>query len=178
MARQDAVAFVALLFTAASFAVKAQTQPVPRPFPTLSSAETNSATQEPDRSLTSSEDLPTGVVLDVPIYPNATYLGAYDAGRGQTFHLFGTNVSFQEMVGYYSTILDERGDRVFDAPATHQFDTARFRDEQMTYRPSVTIKDYTWNGSAGYLNPVPGAEPARYQTVIQIATAPAADTDR
>ena len=67
MARQDAVAFVALLFTAASFAVKAQTQPVPRPFPTLSSAETKSATQEPDRSLTSSEDLPTGVVLDLSL---------------------------------------------------------------------------------------------------------------
>ncbi|GIT66973.1 MAG: hypothetical protein Ct9H300mP25_04450 [Acidobacteriota bacterium] len=38
----------------------------------------------------------------------------------------------------------------------------------MTYRPSVTIKDYTWNGSAGYLNPVPGAEPARYQTLSKL----------
>lgn len=178
MGRQSTVVFVALLFTSTSFAINAQTQPVPRPFPTPSSAENSPNTQEPDPSPTSTEDLPTGVVLDVPIYPNARYLGAYDAGRGQTFHLFGTNVSFQEMVSYYSTILDERGDRVFDAPATHQFDTARFRDDEMNYRPSVTIKDYTWNGSAGYLNPVPGAEPARYQTVIQIATAPPTDSDR
>ena len=178
MERQSAVVLFALLFTATSFAIKVQTQPVPRPFPTPSSTENSSSAQEPNQSPPSIEDLPTGGVLDVPIYPNASYLGAYDAGRGQTFHLFGTNVSFQEMVSYYSTILDERGDRVFDAPATHQFDTARFRDDEMTYRPSVTIKDYTWNGSDGYLNPVPGAEPARYQTVIQIATAPPADTDR
>jgi len=178
MERKGTVVLVAILFIATSVAIKAQTQPVPRPFPTPSSAENSSSTQDPAPSPTSTEDSSVAVVLDVPIYPNASYLGAYDAGRGQTFHLFGTNVSFQEMVSYYSTILDERGDRVFDAPATHQFDTARFRDDEMTYRPSVTIKDYTWNGSDGYLNPVPGAEPARYQTVIQIATAPPADTDR
>ena len=178
MERQSAVVLFALLFTATSFAIKAQTQPVPRPFPTPSSAENSAITQEPAPSPTSTEDSPTDVVLDVPIYPNASYLGAYDAGRGQTFHLFGSNVSFQEMVSYYSTILDERGNRVFDAPATHQFDTGRFRDDEMTYRPSVTIKDYTWNGSEGYLNPVPGAEPARYQTVIQIATAPPGATER
>ena len=178
MGRQSTVVFVALLLTSASFSIKAQTQPVPRPFPTPSSTENSPSTQEPDPNPTPTGVLPTGVALDVPIYPNANYLGAFNAGRGQTFHLFGTNVSFPEMVGYYSTILDERGDRVFDAPATHQFDTGRFRDDEMTYRPSVTIKDYTWNGSAGYLNPVPGAEPARYQTVIQIATAPPAATDR
>ena len=178
MERKGTVVLVAILFIATSVAIKAQTQPVPRPFPTPSSAENSSSTQDPAASPTSTEDSSVAVALDVPIYPNASYLGAYDAGRGQTFHLFGTNVSFQEMVSYYSTLLDERGDRVFDAPASHQFDTARFRDDEMTYRPSVTIKDYTWNGSDGYLNPVPGAEPARYQTVIQIATAPPADTDR
>mgnify|MGYP001161259825 FL=1 len=175
---QDAVVCVTLLLTTASFAAKAQTQPVPRPFPTLSSPESSRSNQKPDTNGTPADNLPIDEVLGVPIYPNASYLGAYDAGRGQTFHLFGTNVSFQEMVSYYSTILDERGDRVFDAPATHQFDTARFRDDEMTYRPSVTIKDYTWNGSEGYLNPVPGADPARYQTVIQIATAPPGNTDR
>ena len=178
MGRQGTVVFVALVFAAATIAIKAQSQPVPRPFPTPSSAENNPSNQEPDPRTTSTENLPTGVVLDIPIYPNASYLGAYDAGRGQTFHLFGSNVSFQEMVSYYSTILDERGNRVFDAPATHQFDTGRFRDDEMTYRPSVTIKDYTWNGSDGFLNPVPGADPTRYQTVIQIATAPPTDTVR
>ena len=178
MAIRPAVVFGALLLTTASLAAQTQTEPVPRPFPTVPSAENRPITQAADPNSTSTEDQPIGEILGVPIYPNASYLGAYDAGRGQTFHLFGTNISFQEMVSYYSTILDERGDRVFDAPATHQFDTARFRDDEMTYRPSVTIKDYTWNGSEGYLNPVPGAEPARYQTVIQITTAPPGATER
>ena len=178
MAIGDAVVFGTLLLTAASLAAQNQTEPVPRPFPTVSSAESRPITQTADPNSTSTEDQPIDEILGVPIYPNASYLGAYDAGRGQTFHLFGTNLSFQDMVSYYSTILDERGDRVFDAPATHQFDTARFRDDEMTYRPSVTIKDYTSNGSEGYLNPVPGAEPARYQTVIQIATAPPGAAER
>ncbi len=178
MAIQDAVVCVTLLFTTASFVARGQPQPIPRPFPTLPSSESRPNNQEPDPSGPSADNLRINEILGVPIYPNANYLGAYDAGRGQTFHLFGTNVSFQEMVSYYSTILDERGDRVFDAPATHQFDTARFRDDEMTYRPSVTIKDYTWNGSEGYLNPVPGADPARYQTIIQIATAPPSETER
>jgi hypothetical protein len=30
------------------------------------------------------------------------------------------------------------------------------------------VKDYTWGGSPGYLNPKRGAEPARYKTIIQI----------
>ena len=139
MAIRPAVVFGALLLTTASLAAQTQTEPVPRPFPTVSSAENRPLTQAADPSSTSTEDQPSDEVLRVPIYPNASYLGAYDAGRGQTFHLFGTNLSFQEMVSYYSTILDERGDRVFDAPATHQFDTARFRDDEMTYRPRVTI---------------------------------------
>jgi hypothetical protein len=30
------------------------------------------------------------------------------------------------------------------------------------------VKDYTWAGSAGYINPKRGATPARFKTVIQI----------
>jgi hypothetical protein len=37
----------------------------------------------------------------------------------------------------------------------------------------VTIKDYTWNGSAGYLNPKKNAQPARFPSIIQIVPAPA-----
>ena len=111
-------------------------------------------------------------MLGAPIYPAAQYLASYDAGRGQRFYLFGTNSSFDEMVGYYAAMLDDGGDRVFDAPATHQFETARFRDESMDYRPSVTVKDYTWNGSAGYLNPSLGTGPERFITLIQFATTP------
>jgi hypothetical protein len=71
------------------------------------------------------------------------------------------------MVAYYSVVLDERGDRVFDVPATHIFEVGRFREEEMAFPPSVTIKDYTWNGSDGYLNPS-GGEPDRFKTVIQV----------
>jgi hypothetical protein len=42
----------------------------------------------------------------------------------------------------------------------------------MAFPPSVTVKDYTWAGSAGYLNPTRGAEPARFKTVIQLVPAP------
>ena len=36
---------------------------------------------------------------------------------------------------------------------THVFEIGRFREETMAFPPGVTVKDYTWNGSAGYLNP-------------------------
>ena len=42
----------------------------------------------------------------------------------------------------------------------------------MAFPPSVTVKDYTWGGSAGYLNPRRGAQPARYATIIQIVPNP------
>jgi len=38
----------------------------------------------------------------------------------------------------------------------------------------VTVKDYTWGGMAGYPNPKPGGEPARFRTVVQIVPAPVA----
>ena len=168
----------ALLLTTVSYHASAQPPPVPRPFPEPSSNGQPPPVQPPESVTPLIERVPSEASLGVPIYPNAYYLDSYDAGRGQTFHLFGTNATFQEMVGYYSVVLDERGDRVFDAPPTHQFDTSRFRDEQMTYRPSVTIKDYTWNDAEGYLNPTPGANPIRYRTVIQIATAPPGEGNR
>jgi hypothetical protein len=42
----------------------------------------------------------------------------------------------------------------------------------MAFPPSVTVKDYTWGGSQGYLNPKRGAKPARFITIIQIVPAP------
>ena len=47
----------------------------------------------------------------------------------------------------------------------------------MAFQPSVTVKDYTWNGSAGYLNPTPGASD-RYPTIIQIVPTPLDQRDR
>lgn len=115
--------------------------------------------------------------MGAPVYPTAVYLTSYDAGRGQSYHIFGTNATFEEMVRYYSVVLDERGDTVFTAPAVHVFETGRFREDSMAFPPSVTIKDYTWNGSDGYLNPTPGGD-ERYQTVIQIVPAPAGQPTR
>ena len=117
-------------------------------------------------------------MLGAPVYPNAQYLTSYDAGRGQRFHLFGTTARFTDMVRYYSVVLRDRGRRVYDAPPIHQFETARFRDREMDYRPSVTIKDYTWNGAAGYIHAAPGAGAATFPTIIQITTLPAGPANR
>ena len=97
-----------------------------------------------------------------------------DAGRGQRYYLFGSTASFGDLVTYYRGVLKDRGELVFDAPAVHMFDTGRFREESMAFPPSVTVKDYTWGGSGGYLNPIRGAQPARFPTIIQIVpnTAP------
>ena len=116
---------------------------------------------------------PTEETLGFPIYPSARFLRSYDAGRGQRYFLFGTNSTFVDMVNYYRLLLDERGDRVFDAPATHIFEVGRFREESMAFPPGVTIKDYTWNGSEGYLHAGGDTGPERFTTIIQIVPAPA-----
>jgi hypothetical protein len=116
--------------------------------------------------------IPSEAVLGAPIYPSAVYLASYDAGRGQRFYIFGVNAPFVEMVNYYRTVLKTKGDELFEAPPTHQFETVRFRDESMAFPPSVTIKDFTYGGSAGYPNPKQGATPERFPTVIQIGAHP------
>jgi hypothetical protein len=102
------------------------------------------------------------------------YLGSFDAGSGQRYFLFGINATFADVVSWYKTALKQRGELVFDEPATHQFDTGKFREETMAFPPSVTVKDYTWGGMTGYPNPKPNGEPERFQTVIQIVPVPAA----
>jgi len=108
----------------------------------------------------------------VPIYPAATFLTSYDAGRGQRYYLFGVQSGFDEMVTYYRAVLKNNGDRLFSQPPTHMFEVGRFSDNSMAFPPSVTIKDYTFGGSGGYPNPRAG-EPARFPTVVQIVPAPA-----
>jgi hypothetical protein len=107
-------------------------------------------------------------LLGVPIFPNAQFLASYDAGRGQRYYLFGSASSFLELVTYYRTTLKQRGELVFDVPATHQFDVGRFREDTMAFPPGVTIKDFQSAVSEGYPNPKPGGQPARFRTVIQI----------
>jgi hypothetical protein len=42
----------------------------------------------------------------------------------------------------------------------------------MAFPPGVTIKDYAWNGGAGYLNPHRDGKPARFPTIIQVVPTP------
>ena len=70
-------------------------------------------------------------------------------------------------------MLKQRGELVYDEPPIHMFEVGRFREETMAFPPGVTVKDYGWAGSLGYLNPKRGAEPARFKTIIQIVPAPA-----
>jgi hypothetical protein len=117
---------------------------------------------------------PTEAMLGSPIHPTAEFIASYDAGRGQRYYLFGTNAPFADIVNYYKTALKQRGDLVFEQPPIHMFEVGRFRDETMAFPPGVTVKDYTWGGSEGYLNPKRGAQPARFRTIIQIVPPPAA----
>ena len=105
------------------------------------------------------------------IFPGAEFVGSFDAGRGQRYYLFGTNAPFAEIVNYYKNALKQKGELVYEEPAIHQFDIGRYKEETMAFPPSVTVKDYTWGGSAGYLNPKRGQQPARFKTIIQIVPA-------
>ena len=166
-----------LVVLATSQAALAQ---VPQPFPKPSEPQkpngAGSASQriEPPQKPGTSVDsvAPTEAALGLPVYPTAEFLSSYDAGRGQRYYLFGTNASFVQIVDYYKTVLKQRGELVFDEPPVHMFEVGRFREETMAFPPGVTVKDYAWAGSAGYLNPKRGAEPARFKTIIQIVPAP------
>lgn len=174
-------AVCALICLVASVALGAQTQqpPVPQPYPKVGQPQAPAkpspppatpATTAPLQAATSpvSVDEPSEATLGVPIYPSARFITSYDAGKGQRFFLFGTTSGFADVVAYYRSVLKQKGELVFDEPATHQFDLGRFREESMGFPPSVTVKDYTWGGMKGYPNPKPGAEPASYLTVVQV----------
>jgi hypothetical protein len=142
------------------------------PSPTTQQPPVAAAPPAPSASA-SSGDVPTAATLGVSIYPGAEFVGSFDAGRGQRYYLFGSTSDFLPVVTYYKTLLKQKGELLFEEPAVHQFEIGRFREESMAFPPSVTVKDYTWGGSAGYLNPKRGAEPARFKTIIQIVPAPA-----
>jgi hypothetical protein len=145
------------------------TTPAPPPAPP---AAKPAAPVTPPAAPARTDGGPSEAELGAPIYPSAVFLTSYDAGRGQRFYIYGATVPYADLVGFYRTVLKQKGDELFEAPPTHQFETARFRDESMAFAPSVTIKDYTYGGSAGYPNPKKGATPERYPTIIQIVPAP------
>jgi hypothetical protein len=178
---------VALAFLAAA------QQPVPRPFPQPGQTTTRPGTEapappapaipapaapareaEPPSAETAppAEAGPSEAMLGVPVYPGAQFITSYDAGRGQRFYLFGTTATFEMLVSYYRTMLKDRGDLVFDVPATHTFEVGRFRENEMAFPPGVTIKDFQSSLSGGYPNPEPDGEPARFPSIIQIVPVP------
>jgi hypothetical protein len=148
-------------------------QPPPRPAPAPPQTAAPAPATSPPAAPTPTEEVaPTEATLGFPVYPNAQFIASYDAGRGQRYYLFGSEIPFAALVKYYQSALKNRGTLVFDAPATHVFEIGRFREETMAFPPGVTIKDYTWNGSAGYMNPKRRAEPARFPSIIQIVPSP------
>ncbi|MEO6237004.1 MAG: hypothetical protein ABIQ52_08390 [Vicinamibacterales bacterium] len=118
------------------------------------------------------QDIPTEATLGVAIFPGAEFVGSFDAGKGQRYYLFGTNTTFAELVNYYKNVLKQKGELVYEEPGVHQFDLGKYKEESMSFPPSVTVKDYSWGGSAGYLNPRRGVQPARFKSIIQIVPNP------
>jgi hypothetical protein len=156
-----------------------QGQPVPQPFPkppgTPPTQVPPAQPQPPPRppqAAAETIDVPTEATLGVAVYPGSQFIGSYNAGRNQRFYLFGSAAEFTVLVTYYRTLLKQRGDVVYEVPATHQFDIGRFDNDTMAFPPGVTIKDFQSDLSQGYPNPKPGGQPARFPTVIQIVPAP------
>jgi hypothetical protein len=149
---------------------------VPQPFPRPGSSQPArpapqpppAAPTDPARGAGAPTAAPSEAQLGVPVYPGAQFITSYDAGRGQRFYIFGSTASFVDLVTYYRTQLKDKGELVFDIPATHEFDVGKFNDNTMAFPPGVTIKDYLSDASQGYPNPKAGAQPARFPTIIQI----------
>jgi len=146
--------------------------PVPRPFPGAPTAPTQGKPADPAGTTSgaarTAQAAPTAAELgNAPVYPGAEYLDTFDAGRGQQYVIYGTNAPFTDIVAYYRNVLKSGGRELFKTPAMHQFDLGRFEEETMAFPPSVVVKDYTWNGSAGYLV-ISGTTEKRYRTIIQI----------
>jgi hypothetical protein len=169
----------ALALSASLVATAAAIQvPVPQPFPRPGTGQPaqparptpppQPPTATPTAPAPAPASAPTEAMLGVPIYPGAQFIASYDAGRGQRFYIFGSAGSFVDVVTFYRNSLKQKGELVYDVPATHEFDVGRYREEAMAFPPGVTVKDYQSEVSQGYPNPKPGGQPARFPTVIQI----------
>jgi hypothetical protein len=155
-----------------------QPPPVPQPFPkpgtTSQAPPARNAPQPPPTPAPAPAKpgqpaaAPTEAMLGLPIYPGAQFIVSYDAGRGQRYYIFGSAAPFVDLVLYYRNALKQKGELVFEVPATHEFDVGKFREETMAFPPGVTIKDFQSDVSEGYPNPKPGGQPARFRSIIQI----------
>jgi hypothetical protein len=139
-----------------------------RPVPPAPPQAPPPAAAAPEAARPSPDGAPTEATLGVPIYPGAQFISSYDAGRGQRYYIFGSAATFVELVAFYRTLLKQKGELVYDVPATHEFDIGKFNEDTMAFAPGVTIKDYQSDVSQGYPNPKPGGQPARFPTLIQI----------
>jgi len=150
--------------------------PFPRPgqAPARPPAQPPPTTSAPAAAPAASQETGAPGDLGTPVYPGAQFIASYDAGRGQRYYLYGADADFLQIVTWYKTTLKQKGDLVFEEPPVHMFDIGRYREETMAFTPSVTVKDYTWAGSAGYINPKRGGTPARFKTIIQIVPNPPA----
>jgi len=147
----------------------APTAPPPaatQPPPTAAAPSADAARPAP-----AADDTPTEASLGFALYPNSRFIKSYDAGRGQRYYLFGSSASFPELVKYYQSLLKTKGTLVFEAPATHIFEIGKFDEKTMAFPSGVTIKDYTWGGSAGYLSPQRDGTAERFPSIIQIVPA-------
>jgi hypothetical protein len=165
----------ALLLWVAALQTGSPQPPVPQPFPRPAQpsrpAPPPPSTQPapaPPVAAGEANAAPTELLLGVPIYPGAQFIRSYDAGRGQRYYIFGSAASFVDLVAYYRSVLKQRGELVYDVPATHEFDVGKYNEDTMAFPPGVTVKDYQSEISQGYPNPVPGGQPARFPTLIQI----------
>jgi len=160
-----------------------QQPPVPRPFPRPGTAPPTAPappakpapeSAAPAPAPTKPDPAPTDMMLGVPVYPGAQFIASYSAGRGQRYYIFGSAATFVDLVSYYRTVLKQKGELVFEVPATHEFDVGKFREETMAFPPGVTVKDWTYGGSQGYPHPQPNAQTVRYPTVIMLVPQPPA----
>jgi len=156
----------------AALLTTAQQPPVPQPFPRPGAAQLPAPAAPPTAKVpparpAAGPEAPTETMLGVPIYPAAQFIGSYDAGRGQRYYIFGSAAPFTDLVAYYRTTLKQKGEVVFESPATYSFEVGKYREETMAFPPGVTIKDFQSAVSEGYPNPKPGGQPARFRSIIQ-----------
>src|SRR5262249_4950811 len=133
----------------AGAAAAQQQPPVPQPFPRPGQPARPAPppTQPPPstspasptaRTTPAPEAAPTRATLGVPIYPGAQFLTSYDAGRSQRYYIFGSAASFVDLVTYYRSVLKQKGELVYEVPATHEFDVGKYNEDTMAFPPGVT----------------------------------------
>src|SRR5262245_31150227 len=124
---------VLLLCVLCSLSVLAAQQPPPQPFPRPGAAQPARPSEPPPSTAPARPDImgqpekaPTEEFLGVPVYPSAQFIASYDAGRNQRYYIYGAAATFVDLVNWYRIALKQRGELVYEIPATHSFDVGRY----------------------------------------------------